>query len=92
MAGSHRRSSCQRMKAAKMMALVIDQGNQCYKLVVVVIVSWVDKSGCLLRDKVSRVFNAALTNTHQSSCQPSTGIPIIISWIQSHTSSPGSDF
>ena len=75
-----------------MMAHVIDQGNQCYKLVVVVIVSWVDKSGCLLRDKVSRVFNAALTNTHQSSCQPSTGIPIIISWIQSHTSSPGSDF
>ena len=77
-----------------MMALVIDQGNQCYnykmQLVVVSSYSWVDKSGCLLRDKVSRVFNAALTNTHQSSCQPSTGIPI--SWIQSHTSSPWSDF
>jgi hypothetical protein len=46
MAGSHRRSSCQRMKAAKMMALVIDQGNQCYKLVVVLVVGWIRVDVC----------------------------------------------
>ena len=69
MAGSHRRSSWQRMKAAKMMALVIDQGNQCYnykmQLVVVSSCSWVDKSGCLLRDKVSRCQQGIQCSTYK---------------------------
>ena len=61
------------------MMVVIDQGNQCYKLATVVTVGWIRVDA----KRQGQWGNAALTNVHQSSCQPSTAIPSIISLVGS---------
>ena len=81
------------MKAAKMMALVIDQGNQCYKLVVVVKVGWIRVDVCQETRSVGYSIQHLQTQISQAvNRQQVFQLSLVISWIQSHTSSPGSDF